>query len=158
MGYSQFIVLTPYMEITKNPTALREVKDIIYICSNIECKQHKNQKQYKCKFCPDCGSPIGPFEKISHVEDAVDIEELMFNVGKEDLFFHHPDLDVYIPNYLKAHKIDADEDDVKEIDSVAPQSAIEALCEDPLYKKFFLMLCDNKVEYVIKYGLITYQW
>ena len=158
MGYSLNVVLTPYMEITKNPTALRVIKENINICTNTECRQHKNQKRYNCSFCPICGSQVGPFEKVSNVEDSVNIHDLMEEIGREDLFFYHPELDVYLPNYLKKHRVNSDDDNVTEIDLAAPQSAIEAICIDPLYKKFFLHLYAKGVEYVIKYGLITYNW
>ena len=152
------VVLTPYMEITYNPISVREVKETINICSNIECKQHINKKVYKCNFCPVCGAAVEPYIKVSNVNDVVDIDELMHEAGKEDLFFHHNDLDVYLPNHLKEHRTDIDDDNVHEIGEYSAKNAISALYNDPLYRKFLISLDEKCVTYEIKYGLITYYW
>ena len=87
MGVDLRVVLAPYMEITHNPTEVREIKDTINICSDTSCKKHVNRKQYKCAFCPDCGSKIAPFEISFTKNEPVDIQQLMCDAGKEE--FNH---------------------------------------------------------------------
>lgn len=158
MGYHKSVYIGPFIELNgKMPSIEKEKKVSFTICQNEDCSIHG--KNVNGKFCPECGSPVEKGTKTESYFATSSINDLMYDFGDEDI--------MYSPEYLRSVLIPNDVSSIRDIvirsgeDDFASEipnsdTALDKFTRDEKYSRFMCFLDAKGVNYLVKYGVVSY--